>query len=348
MRRHSAIARTMALSSQVKVLSRAFGQAVVRKWGEPPEYVKQDSLCAPTGNQVRIRVKAAGVHAVVRARAAGTHYSVKHQVPPHVPGVDGVGEIMQNGVQQMVYFTNIEGTLAEEVNVPKENVIPLPQGSDPIQVAALMNPASAAWMPLAGPAVKEHLPKEFTVLILGATSASGRLAISFARCLGAKHIIGVARNEDKLRGIKELDEVIVMQADPKKTDFSSLDNVDVIVDYVYGPLVEHLLEVLSSKSKSGCTYVNVGGLSGAKAISLSSDVLRCKRLRLVGAGKGSWSMEEWNAEAPKVLEALSKMSTANKDEAITVKLLEDVQQQWNATVADGRLVFEMSSRTCVE
>jgi NADPH:quinone reductase-like Zn-dependent oxidoreductase len=251
---------------------------------------------------------------------------------------------MQDDTQQMVYFTHMEGTLAEEVNVPKKNVVRLPQGSDPIQVAAMMNPAAAAWMPLAGPAVKEHLPKDFTVLILGATSASGRLAISFAKSLGAKRIVGVARNEEKLNDIAELDEVIVMQADPQKTDFSSLGNVDVIVDYVYGPLVEHLLESLDCTSMSGCTYVNVGGLSGAKNISLSSDVLRCKRLRLMGAGKGSWSMEEWNAEIPKVLEALQKISTVNKHETITVKHLEDVQEEWNATTGDGRLVFEMYSK----
>jgi len=307
-------------------------RAVVHEWGSAPKFT-QVPLSGPTSDMVRIKVKAAGVHAVVRARAAGKHYSCKEL--PHVPGVDGVGII--EDTNQMVYFLNMEGTLSEEVNVPKENVTPLPEGSDLIQVAAMMNPAAAAWMPLAGPAIGD-LPTDFTVLILGATSASGRLAISFARSLGALRIIGVARNKEKLEAIEDLDETIVAQEDAKETDFSTVGDVNVVVDYVYGPLCLHLLESL--KCNVPCTYVNAGRLSSSD-INLPSHVLRSKKLRMVGAAKGSWSMAEWNAQTPAVLEALKQ--TDRSSQAITIKPLEDVEKEWNAmsTEGEGRLVFQM-------
>jgi len=307
-------------------------RAVIHEWGSAPKFM-QVPLSEPSSDMVRVKVIAAGVHAVVRGRAAGKHYSCKEL--PHVPGVDGVGII--EDTNQMVYFLSMEGTLSEEVNVPKENVTALPEGSDPIQVAAMTNPAAAAWMPLAGPAIGD-LPKDFTAMILGATSASGRLAISFARSLGAKRIIGVARNKEKLECIEGLDETIVAQEDAKKTDFSTVGDVDVVVDYVYGPLCLHLLESL--KCNVPCTYVNVGGLSGSD-LNLPSHFLRSKKLRMVGAGMGSWSTAEWNAQTPAALEALKQ--TDRSSQAITVKPLKDVEKEWNATSTEGegRLVFQM-------
>jgi len=159
-----------------------------------------------------------------------------------------------------------------------------------------------------------------------------------------------------LQAVVGLDEIIVAHhEDPKKTDFSMVRDVDVVLDYVYGPLAEHLLESLHAKVP--CTYVSVGGLSGSSDITISGSVLRSKKITLVGSGKGSWTMEEWNAQVPRVLEALAEInkkpvttSTTSGDHTvdelskIIVMRLEDVETEWGTSRLEGdayRLVFQM-------
>lgn len=59
-----------------------------------------------------------------------------------------------------------------------------------------------------------------------------------AKTLGAGRIIGIARGEKALAEVSGLHERILLDGkDPTKTDFSKLgDHVDVILDYVYGPI----------------------------------------------------------------------------------------------------------------
>lgn len=59
-----------------------------------------------------------------------------------------------------------------------------------------MNPALSSWMAIK--ARTKDLPENFTILIMGATTVSGTVAISLARKLGAGKVIGVARNAETL------------------------------------------------------------------------------------------------------------------------------------------------------
>jgi hypothetical protein len=104
--------------------------------------VEAANLADPAPGEIRLMVEAVGIHAVVRMRTSGKHYSCKEL--PHVPGVDGVGRT-ESG--ERLYFINMGGTLTEQINVPKAMTTPLPPGSDPVQVAAMVNPGLAAWMP---------------------------------------------------------------------------------------------------------------------------------------------------------------------------------------------------------
>jgi NADPH:quinone reductase-like Zn-dependent oxidoreductase len=87
-----------------------------------------------------------------------------------------------------------------------------------IQVAGLMNPAISSWMALRT-RVKD-LPKDFTVVVLGATSSSGRVAILLARSLGAGKVVGVARDAAKLAKL-DLDQATVLDDEVSTTDFSA-------------------------------------------------------------------------------------------------------------------------------
>jgi NADPH:quinone reductase-like Zn-dependent oxidoreductase len=300
-------------------------QAVVTQWGQAPKYTEVADLPAPAEGEVRIKVLAAGAHRVVLSRAAGQHYSSGPL--PHVPGIDGVGKTDDG---KTVYFSSFDvGSFSEYVNMDKRRTIPVPDDLDPVQVAGVANPAMSSWMAMK--TRTNDLPKDFSVLVVGATSASGRAAIPLARALGAKKVLGAARSKEALEKLG-LDEAVVIAEDPKQTDFAPASDVNVILDYVGGDLTSHLFASL--KSHTPIQYVHVGGLSGSDAMSFPGSILRSKNLTIRGSGPGAWSMQDAVRMLPDMIEAMRYVP----EQPMKKVKLEDVEKEWN--VAGGeRLVF---------
>ena len=299
-------------------------QAQVNNWGDSPQYVEVSELELPKPDEIRLKVDAVGLHRVVRSRAAGKHYS--SAALPHVPGVDGTGTT-EDG-RKVYFFSFAVGGMAEHVNMPKNSIIPLPEGVNPLQTAGIVNPAMSSWM--AFKSRTSNLPKEFTVLKVGATSASGRVAIPLASSLGAERVIGVARNQAALDTL-DLDDSIIIEDEIEKTDFSSLGDVDVILDYVYGPLTEHLFKSL--KTTKPVEYVHIGALA-SMTINLPGDVLRSKNLTIRGSGPGAWSFKEVVDAIPDILAALKQVP----EQPIKVVKLADVEKEWKSSGSE-RVVF---------
>ena len=69
---------------------------------------------------------------------------------------------------------------------------------------------------------------DFAVLMLGATSASGRVTIPLMRALGAKKVIGAARDKATLEFLA-LDATVVIQSEVKDTDSSKLGNERLVI-----------------------------------------------------------------------------------------------------------------------
>ena len=77
----------------------------------------------------------------------------------------------------------------------------LPEGSDPVAVAAAMNPAMSAWMALRR---RIRFERGQRVLVLGATGSAGRLAIQVARLCGASRVIAAGRDPARLVSLAAL------------------------------------------------------------------------------------------------------------------------------------------------
>ncbi|CAK4031145.1 quinone oxidoreductase [Lecanosticta acicola] len=289
-------------------------QAQITSWGNPPTYIEVPDLPPPNLEEVRIKVEAVGIHRVVRSRASGQHYSSGEL--PHIPGIDGVGTT--DSGQKVYFMTMGKGVLSEFINMPKHSVFPLPEDSDPVKIAAAINPAMSSWMAFKGRTT--NLPEDFTCLILGATSASGRVAIALARTLGAKKVIGAARNKTTLDTLG-LDESIIIQEEVEQTDFSNLDDVDVVLDYVYGPLVLHLLK--SMNTAKSVQYVHIGALS-IPEITIPGQVLRAKDVTIRGSGPGSWSIKEFAKTVPQLLDAVRDMPS----QPVKTAKFADVEKAW--------------------
>lgn len=303
--------------------------AVVSTYGKPPAYTAIPEIPAPTSSQIQLKVLATGLHNIVRSRASGKHYS--SPPVPQIPGIDGIGAT-SDGTRYYFNAFRTGGSFASHINVERNSAIPLPGNLDTVQTAALVNPATSSWMAMKTRTT--NLPADFTVLILGATSASGRLAIPLARANGATHVIGAARSETTLAKLG-LDSSLVVADDAGKTDFSSLAGVeiDLILDYINGPLPTALLS--THKQKRPLQYVHIGTLSGQE-MALPGAVLRSNNLTIRGSGPGAWSLAEAAQETPALLEALGAVG----EHKVRVVKLEDVEGQWDRKVEnEGRVVF---------
>lgn len=303
-------------------------QAQVTSWGEPPQYVEVADPSAPPSGQIQLRVLAAGVHQLVRSRAAGAHYSA-HTLP-HIPGVDGVG---QSSDGKLFYFNAMSptgGSITEIINVPVERTAPIPDGADPVQVAGLVNPVMASWMGVS--ARTSGLQPGFTAVIMGATGVSGVAAVGVAHALGAGKVVGVARSAAKMAG-SGLDATIELASDPTKTDWSAAMDVDVVLDFLYGPGTLSLLQAL--KPTKPVQYVQIGTIV-ERTIDLPGDLLRSKDITMRGTGPGSWQLKDFAKEAPDMIKAIvSGKVKPGKFQEVRMK---DITTAWSQKGGDRMII----------
>ena len=277
-----------------------------------------------------VKVNAAAISHVVKGRASGKHYSFDGRLP-FVVGIDGVGTLADG---QRVYFafpTAPWGSMAQWAPVAVENCLALPDNLDDITAAAMANPGMSAWAALvkrAGLAAGE------SVLINGATGSAGQLAVQIARFLGARKIIVTGRNTQMLAALGA-DVCIDLTADEQ-----AAQQVDVVVDYLWGRSAELMLPALAKHSPGNAPvrYVQVGSLSGAE-IALNGAVLRAAPLQLMGSGIGSLSMPQLLAATGEMLQAAV---AGGFTIATTPLALSEVASAWPRDNSQKRTVFLLS------
>jgi NADPH:quinone reductase-like Zn-dependent oxidoreductase len=314
--------------------------AVVNVLGQPPVYGQFDDPVTEAG-EVLVRVRAAGLHNLVKVIARGTHYSSDGRVPA-VAGVDGVG-VTPDG--RRVYFVFVRkpwGTMAEFAAAQLKDCIEVPEGLDDLQAAAIVNPGMPAWFSLNE---KGALKKGETVLILGATGVAGKLAIQLARRLGAKRIVGAGRKVGALAGT-DVDRAISLsqpeEAIREAFRTEAAAGIDVVVDYLWGRPTELLLEALARQfSQAGSRptrLVQVGDMAG-KTITLAGATLRSIDLTIMGSGFGSVPMERVQTTVPHLFELAAVGGLKVDVEPVPI---ERVEETWNCLKEGQRIVFTMS------
>lgn len=310
-------------SSILNMSENIMNAAVVSAWGESPKYT-QVPLPSPNSDEVPVKVMCSGLHIVVRSIASGNHYA--SGALPHIPGVDGIGRRLSDN--KLVYFISFPGGGFQEIlNVERRKMVELPDDIDPYQVAGYANPALSSWMALR--ARTRDLPENFTVLVMGATSASGKVAVEVARVLGAGKIIGMSRNAETLSEVG-VDEMIILDDNVQDTDCSAAAEADVILDYLYGPVAQHVLSTVNFTRS--VQYIHIGGLAGTEMM-LPGHVIRSKDITIRGAGPGSWSREAMRPEIPKILNAFKTFKTQN----VKVVPLSEIEEHWHTK--NKRIVF---------
>lgn len=277
-----------------------------------------------------LRLVGAGLHHVVRGQASGRHYS-SGRAHPLVPGVDAVARTEDGKLVYTGFARAPWGTMAEWMVTPFE--AELPAGADPLAVAAGMNPALSGWMPLV--AQREEAGELGTVLVLGATGASGGPAVRAALSLGAKQVVAVGRNRAALEQLGRPGVVTVALAPGAPDAWQATLAAAVadaqptlVLDYVWGTVAEAAFAALGSSrpadSRVPVDYVQIGSLAGTAA-SLPAALLRSRRIRVSGSGLGSVSKEQMIAEVPAVL---ARFADGTFDTPYTAYPLGRVGEAW--------------------
>lgn len=120
-----------------------YKRVVVRQYGEPEMLeVVEETLMEPEPDQVRLRVKVAGV-AFGDIAARRGHYPWR--ILPFSPGFDVMGVVDQVGAEvkglavgQTVAALPVMGGYTEYLCLPAEEVAPVPEGLDPAEVVSLV------------------------------------------------------------------------------------------------------------------------------------------------------------------------------------------------------------------
>ncbi|MHA6795668.1 quinone oxidoreductase family protein [Pseudonocardia bannensis] len=271
--------------------------------------------------------------------ATGTSY---FGVPrtPYVPGVQGVG----TAAGRPVWFPTTagmqpgDGSMAALAAVPQGDLVVLPDGADPVLVAALGLSAVAAHMALTW---RGELTAGEQVLVLGAGGVVGQAAIQLARVAGARRVIAGARSAAAQDRAKQAgaDAVVALDTDDVSelaTRFEAASDgpVDLVLDPLFGAPAAAAARALRPSGR----LVNLGS-SAAETCPIDSSTLRSRSLRLLGYTNNELTREQRGAALTTVAEHAARGALTVAHEIVP---LDDVAAAWQRQVcgaAAGRIVL---------
>ena len=308
--------------------------------GELPQYVDFSEPIAQNNDEIVVTVKAVAIKHLDKSRASGKHYSSDAPASSgRVVGGDGVC-LLEDGTR--VYGMAINGMLAEKATIHKDRIVKIPDALDDVTAAALPNAVIGAAM---GLRFKADIQPGDVVLINGATSFTGRVAVQIAKHYGAKKVIVTGRNQESLNELLELgaDEIIsVMQSDEQfiaqLKAIHAETPIDVIIDYLWGHTAEMILSCIKVDGSftNRIRYVSVGSITG-DIIQLSAANMRSADLQLTGSGLGAWSRKQVGLLLSEILPEMFELAAEGKlkVDTITVKM-EDIAELWDLDIPGGK------------
>ena len=249
---------------------------------------------APKDTQVLVRVRACGLnradlgmtkgHAHGRAGGAGTVLGMEWageiaEVGPQAKGVKPGDKVMGSGGAAFAEYT-----LADHGRL--------------FRTPSNMNFVDAATLPVAlatmhnAVVTNGALQPGQSVLIQGASSGVGLMALQIAKLKGARLVIGSTTNAERRGRLKDFGaDLAVDSSDPNWVDqvlkATGGEGVDLIVDQVSGKVANQNLAATRIKGR----IVNVGRLGGTHA-DFNFDLHAARRINYIGVTFRTRSIEE--------------------------------------------------------
>ena len=263
--------------------------AVVRAYGEPPEFSSFDAPPAPSEGQLLVEVEVAGLNPVDVAFAERTYFLPSPPLP-YVPGIEAVGRVSESAAPGIARGARVyvdlpaipHGTFATRALAHAGSAVVLPDGVEPALACALGIAGVAAHASLR---FRAKLQPGESVVVLGATGVVGMIAIQVARLLGAAAIVAVGRNPERLPATRELGATATVPIGEgelaQAIRAASGGGADVVVDPLCGPPAEAALEAM----RAGGRLVALGR-SAAETMQVRSATVRGKALSIIGHTNG--------------------------------------------------------------
>lgn len=241
--------------------------------------VRPDPVPGP--GEIRIAVRAAGVNRPDLLQRQG-----RYPPPPGAPdilGLEVAGTVAEVGegvtrwsVGDRVCALLGGGGYADQAIVDARHALPIPDGVDFVQAAAL---PETVFTVFANVFEAGGLKADETLMIHGATSGIGVTAIQMARAAGAR-VIATSRGADKARAALDLGADLSLDAstDDLAGRIAEFGGTDVVLDMVGSAYAETNLQALKPFGR----WVVIATLSGARAeIDLARIMM--KRITLTGS-----------------------------------------------------------------
>ncbi|WP_308908695.1 NAD(P)H-quinone oxidoreductase [Pseudomonas canadensis] len=247
-----------------------------------PEVLKprQVPLPSPVAGEILIRVHAAGVNRPDALQRAGK-YPMKPGMSP-IPGLEVAGEVVALGdgvteyaVGDKVCALTNGGGYAQYCAVPASQALPVPEGMDWIQAAAIPETFFTVWANLFGIGGAH---KGQRVLIHGGTSGIGTTALMLCREFGIQ-AFATAGSEEKCAAIRALGAEAINY---REQDFAQVigdQGVNVILDIMGASYLNNNLNALAMDGR----LVMLGFLGGAKANEVDLLTILGKRAIVTGS-----------------------------------------------------------------
>jgi NADPH:quinone reductase-like Zn-dependent oxidoreductase len=313
--------------------------AVVSSFDTAPRYAAYPTPTPHSADEIVVDVLAAGLHPRVRSQADGSHYTSTDELPL-VPGIDGVGRGPDGALRYFVLPDTTMGAMAQQTVIDSRRSIVLPDDSDPVAIAAAMNPAMSSWVGLRR---RVSFQPGQNVLVLGATGNAGQLAVQIAKLFGAVQIVAVGRDAEKLAALKALGATHTVVLDGGLDIADRLGHarkdVDVVIDYLWGePTADALAAIVPARTDDSrqLTWLQIGSVAGA-TVPIPSAALRATRLDIVGSGQGLVSTRGILAELPALAREITNGTFQVDARAVP---LADVEQAWDdAATSTQRIVL---------
>lgn len=249
-----------------------------------PEVLRLDEVPDPEPGpgEVLLQVAAAGVNNADLLQRAG-HYPPPPDAPAW-PGLEVSGRVVAVGEGVDGVATGAEvcallggGGYAELVVVPADQLLPVPDGVDLVDAAALPEAACTVWSTLTAARLT---PGEW-LLVHGGSGGVGSLAVQIGVAAGAR-VVTTAGGPERSARCRELGATAVV--DHRSEDFVAVvrevtggRGVDVVLDVVGAAYLERNLAALATGGR-----LAVIGMQKGRRAELDLGTLLAKRATVLG------------------------------------------------------------------
>lgn len=300
------------------------------------------------GRGVKVRVKAAGLN-FPDTLIIENKYQLKPSLP-FSPGGEMAGEVVAVGdkvsrfkVGDRVAGLTGYGAFAEEVIVPEQNLLPVPDGMSDEKAAAFTMVYGTSYYALKQ---RGNLQPGETLLVLGASGGVGLATVELGKAMGAK-VIAAASSAEKLAVAREAgaDELINYTEEPLKEAVKKLTHskgVDVIYDPVGGDFTEQALRAMGWNGR----HLIIGFAAG-DIPKIPANLTLLKGCSVVGVFWGSFTQREPEASAQNMMELMKLYAEGKIDPKVSeVYDFKDYAKALGALTerrATGKVVLKVGS-----